>query len=513
MTNIERNVLPIGASKERLPRRGAAGRVGGASVVAGASVINQGSSFDATTAPSGALPIPMRTAPQGAVGLNRDVGRARRFSEVDPVQATRNVRARTLGGTTDAQMGTIAQWVPRAPGSLPTVGTTPSFQTSVRAEQGIPMFGGFGPNGRVGSTGIVPTAKAGGTGGVAFAGFTGRPTRYDTSVGRAVVRDAASAGATMATGASAMAGAPWATHDWSRAGNMGAETATLGFMTNYTIPYSLRLHPSTYKYNRHMQRHQLILELKGGDPSVAKKIRSAMASRVLAGQGGGADLHHMYNLQTFNFLQAITDTKPPSMFEARTADEVWANWALTGVVSGDEATALDTSTTTYAEAASGRERSILAVVGGCVDTVNIWGDVQTNTHLWLILKKVPAENIRASRVAEAGTYVLDPTTGAVAGTENLRKANRALSKCPFQLVPYASVSDNDGLPPPGALEYFDDHGVRRYGKAIYVGRVEDQRTLPQRDEPLLRAAPYNTRAVCGLLPVMRVRLSIDGKTF
>ena len=196
-TRIERNVLDIGATKATLGRRGAGGSVGGRTAVSGQSVLQQGSALDLTQAPGGALPIPMRQVAKRSAGMLSD-GRERRFSDVNPTADTRNVRARLeLGGSSQSQLNAISQWMPGALGTLPRVGDPVSFQNKVRGEQGIPMFN-FPGNQQLGVTGITPNAKMAGTGNVAFAGFPGKPTRYNAMQGGTQMLAANSAGAMFA---------------------------------------------------------------------------------------------------------------------------------------------------------------------------------------------------------------------------------------------------------------------------------------------------------------------------
>ena len=207
---------------------------------------------------------------------------------------------------------------------------------------------------------------------------------------------------------------------------------------------------------------------------------------------------------------AISEPAPRSMLEVKSAEEVWDDWSLQGVVTGGETGDADTDVSRevsgYKNDVRPVDRLLNMVIKGVVEAVNVWGEVASQTELWLILKKVARSEIRATPTAPAGSYLLDPNGSTL---EHARQTD-VLSKNPFQLVPYASV-DNDGVPPIDALSYHDEFGVCRRGLPIYVGRVQDHRTTSIKFKNLTQQVPYNTRVVSGPLPTIRIRLALNSK--
>ena len=433
------------------------------------------SALDATTPMHAAKQL--RSGPNGRAGMDsrRDAGMRQflgpRANDPRPIAP--------LGGNNAQQVAGLRPWL-AAGAAPPSVGTTPSFQSMARGTDGMTMFGGFGAQMQVGRGGIAPTAKAPGTSNIAWANFQGQSNVFDAMQGRSLpgLQDAAYSvtptGAPLSTAESPFRTAPFAQM------SARSEINSMGFPTNATISAHAIQKVALADLHYNTQKGQLLFMYKGSASSQPDfQADPTGPSSHMRSQTNFVDVSpnrfQQFNHVVFNFILASTEKQAQFADQVMTPAQILRDWAFGGVVISEQgdaqtsgATDGQTHNNPYSEQAKG-DRILNRCMAGRVTTQNIWGaHITTGTHLWLILKKVPIEQVRASARDSPGTYLLDPSGQT---TVDINQQQNRTSSHPFQVVPWASMTEDQV--PLAELEYVDELGSKHFGKAIHVGVVED----------------------------------------
>ena len=218
---------------------------------------------------------------------------------------------------------------------------------------------------------------------------------------------------------------------------------TIGFPTNYTVPYAKILRKFQFPIMDITQLgHLIITKREMKDPILNRKEMEARRYTQL-------------NIVAFNYLQTICEEMPETEDDVISPDELWQKWTIEGIVRSENG-----QEEAYSRDEVGQERLINSVVKGYTYGFNIWkSDLEPGTKLWLILKKVKTD----------GVFSLNPQGRD--DVRNIPKGNPSKNtNMPYQLIPWAHPSYD--YPTDSALIFYDEFGNKRRGKAIYVGRAE-----------------------------------------
>jgi hypothetical protein len=248
---------------------------------------------------------------------------------------------------------------------------------------------------------------------------------------------------------------------------------TPGFMTNPRLVYAKIIRASKQKYVAEQHKFVLMISQKesnlsrggsvSGGYSDEPETRSSSISKMYTvdeDSDNSTELrssfdrrYNQISIPAWNMIQQAKECYPESPFDVLSAEEVWRDWYIEGVVVTEEGENPVRGSTNRREIS--KERLINNVVRGFGFTFMIWPPHAPLTKLFLILKKVKTD----------GVFVLNPN-----GTEAVRipGVGNKLTDRPFTLVPWCD-SELDS-PPLDVLKYTDEFGVEHIGKAIYVGR-------------------------------------------
>ena len=230
-----------------------------------------------------------------------------------------------------------------------------------------------------------------------------------------------------------------------RFGSAPPVTDTIGFMTNYTVPYAKAARSFKKGMDDISQLGQLMLCKKQRAETIVRGNRAKMLARR----------YTLANIVMFNYKQANSEVMPKTPEEVRSAMSVWNDWSVEGIVKSEEGFAQN-GNKRYED---GKEYILNTTIRGAAYTFNIWDNcMDPQTKLFLILKK-PDNPID-------GIYNLAPF-GEV---ERISGIGRTLTDRPFQLFPYAKSGVD--FVPDEELIYYDEFNNMRRGVAIYVGCVD-----------------------------------------
>ena len=216
-----------------------------------------------------------------------------------------------------------------------------------------------------------------------------------------------------------------------------------GHQTNASIAYAKVMRRYVAPLMVESQLSQLILEMKEESDVLADNAMSHVHEHRR---------YSLLNVPAWNYMQAATQSKPAARDKVKSAEQVWNNWAVAGVVRAEHGQ--DEPGGDMRDLGA-HERMLVLTVAGYASVRNGWGEnLKPFARLYLLLKqqKLPA----------AQRFVLSEHGH---GLPRKPRTDR-----PFQLSFWA---DNDHeYPPLEALEYRDDFGQPRIGKAVKVGIVE-----------------------------------------
>jgi hypothetical protein len=174
---------------------------------------------------------------------------------------------------------------------------------------------------------------------------------------------------------------------------------------------------------------------------------------------------------TWNFVQAITERYPSDRSKVLTPEEVFSKWAFLGPTVSDggyEVFARERNPNKK------QKRQFNNAQWGYCATVDVWGGnlFKPNTSLWYILKKVrtPQEFLVDPYGAPVVVKDFLVGQGAALGEEgevHFSEETPVITPIPFQLVPWADSKKK--RPSRKELEYRDEFGILRYGKAFRIG--------------------------------------------
>ncbi len=202
------------------------------------------------------------------------------------------------------------------------------------------------------------------------------------------------------------------------------------------------------------------------------------------------DRYSMFTIQRLNWSFALTELAPTDHEEKMMDVETrMSTWSLDGVVRNEEGGKDHTGGQDYLDPSN--EKVLNLTIQGQAYIFNLWGnDIQPQTKLWFIVKRVPREELPEKYIVNGngeGHWAKINKTEAkrIFRTNIGSHSNQSfddgddlgndddtgiLTANPFQVLPWASVRYD--RPPPSVLEYYDDFGEKAYGKAIYFGRVQ-----------------------------------------
>lgn len=225
--------------------------------------------------------------------------------------------------------------------------------------------------------------------------------------------------------------------------NLSTDYST-GFPTNYQVPYARIVKRFKHPLMTAKQKYQLVVTQREQIDRASR--RKGMESRRYA----------VLNIPAFNWLQARSELKPDSMESVKSADSVWNDWTVDGIVR------TEVGETEPGESGYGKEERLFNIlVKGYGMTFNGWGGVKNGTRLFLILKKQKI----------SGEYELNPQ--GETDVTKIQKDSEFTDK-PFQLSFWADPDHE--YPTDEALQYTDEFGYVHRGVAIYIGVSERDAT-------------------------------------
>jgi hypothetical protein len=246
-------------------------------------------------------------------------------------------------------------------------------------------------------------------------------------------------------------------------------TNTMGYLTNYSIPYArvLRamIEKETMGYNQ--LYHIIVCKKEKRDPAMRRRGTSK------------ARVYSMLNIPAWNYYQAKYQPMPQTPEEVVSAETFWSsNWYIGGIVRTEEGEDIDGSTP------SGQERIFNLTIMGTTQTFNVWGPhVRNTTRLFLIVKKVAVD----------GRYVTRPMGADVQDLPMDDNERGDRTNLPFQLVFYAHPDHE--YPPDDVLYYEDEFGNLWRGKVIFLGTPEFPLatfgSTPQAGAHQVKRAPFD----------------------
>ncbi len=196
--------------------------------------------------------------------------------------------------------------------------------------------------------------------------------------------------------------------------------------------------------------------------------------------------YSMFTLQRLNWTFALTELKPTDDEEKMMSAETrMSTWMLDGAVRNEEG-GQDRTGEIFDET---NEKVLNITIQGHAHVFNLWGnDIQPQTKLWFIVKRVPRHKLPMQYVVNgkgeghhAGISKRqvrrifnrnDDTDIDMDDTDESEQddGSAMLTDYPFQVFPWASTKYD--RPPPDVVRYRDDFGDIGYGKAIYFGKVD-----------------------------------------
>lgn len=260
---------------------------------------------------------------------------------------------------------------------------------------------------------------------------------------------------------------------------------TPGWPTNFVIPYAKI--PRAFPEESGMtapQRGQIVITHRDKRDAGGREARGPESRR-----------YSMLNVAMWNATQAKTTPFPQHADDVQSAEEVWENWTIEGVVRTEEG---QYELPDVAE--RGRERLLNSVIRGHVWTRNVWAhpSVQPGTALYLVLKKesIPSDTAFTVR---SGRQPQFPSAKTPKGSDR--------SSMPFQLSFYAD--HHHERVPHSVLEYTDEYGQRARGKALYLGRMANHMSQVPRFEQRNEAPIHRSVAAMLSMPECYVHVDID----
>lgn len=248
---------------------------------------------------------------------------------------------------------------------------------------------------------------------------------------------------------------------------------TIGWTTNFSVPYQRFMRAYTLKYMESIQLGQLMI------------TRKCMTDQPLVNGRGTPRSGHcgrrytITNIPVWNMLQHKGEPYPASPGDVQKAEDVWQNWYVEGSVRSEEG-----QVDLYQKHQDGKERLVTCIPRGFEYIYNIWGnEVTSKTPLFLILKKVDT--------TKTAKYILSPYSDQSATSINQGQGLGQSTTRPFQLVPWANA--NYDLPPPDEYRYKDEFDHVCTGIVIRVGFAE--RGTYTTNGNSLKNIPYSVSAM------------------
>lgn len=247
--------------------------------------------------------------------------------------------------------------------------------------------------------------------------------------------------------------------------------------TNYIVPYAKIVRKYKLPLLTAPQKHMLMIG--------KQELREVSQTRK-----GEERRYTLVNVPAWNYLQARCEEMPSSPEEVLSAEQVWRQWNVEGIVRTEEGA----EEPDYWQE-SDRERLLNMVVRGYAYPHNTWGpNVGPTTRLFLLLTKRKISNETDWAMNPGGeTDVRSPTVTGRA----------SLTNKPFQLSFWAHREFD--VPPDSLLQYTDEFGNRHRGLAIYIGFAETSASSQGRS----RTSESVDRSVNAILAQPQIRVFFD----
>jgi len=408
------------------------------------------------------------------------------------------------GAETDAKRRRIGQLASQSQ-AAPKVGVnTPDLTRLAKDVEGLVYFQGMPSHGSVDADfyrNIGPSVRQPGSGNMIWGGFPNLPdTPFDRNYqnqgpGGAAYPGTASNDMFIDLGdrgrASRVAGNPLMNMSFSASASAKMESRSATGAPNALVPYTHRVSDAAQEWMPEEQRfHLWFTAVKAKDVPRASYLNQYETRRA------PLPFHDGYNLVALNMAIAASQLAPQTRADVAMPEEILANYNLAGSVRVDVGSKLSGL---GSHPGNRQNRNIVFEAQGPGDIFNIWDNPKVGQNLYIIIKGVPVEKIRAHGGAPAGTYNIEAEHPS-----HVERLPENTSSVPLQVVPW-----NDPLgfrePSLADLQYIDPFGIERYGVAIRVGWML-QRFPEDTDTETRAKAPYSVHNTmkCG-----RVRVYID----
>ena len=455
-----------------------------------------------STVPSNPTPSGRRVLFTQPIGMG-----SRRFNTVDVNGASRKRKA-PFGGNTQQELNEMGRWAPTS-AKLPRLGglPAPDMSRELRGELGYPMYADFAAKPDAFPDGPLPNTRTAGTGGIAWGNFGSKLTVLNTH------QPGPSPGAWPGTAAQSRFITPgeqitgsfstrsvFLSYPWSNAEAQIIQDGDIEPRTNATVPYHYILATKYKEFCEADQEGQIILSQRRhfpvSDPhdyNMPREQSPFITSNLL-------------NLPTFNFMQACNEKLPQIMGRSLMAAEVLKQWNIAGFCRNDPSAkiAAGAPSRAYPNQYGQWQRIINTVVAGPTFVFNYWGNgVVVGQKLYVILKKVDLQNVRADSKSEAGSYDISMRSSSSSRSANLEDR----SPRPFQLLPWIPAANTRNPPTMRDKQYHDEFGQVNYGIAFCLGTVDQIDDFSTPDH-ILQHAPFSVKATVSL-PKIKVIVSLQ----
>lgn len=402
------------------------------------------------------------------------------------------------GTNTSSQQAAISRYAPGGQ-TTPSVGTNaPDMARGRRNGEGLAEFAGMPGLNDDFIRGQTPSGRMPGTGGIGWAGFPQTPNSifdltntggsqfgYRGTAGKGMTIDIGDRSAVVAPGNGAFAGL-----DFSSAAQ-NAETKSKTGAPNAIVPYTHRISDEAQEFMPEEQKYMLwFTEMSITDPG----HQSGMGAFLT--KNAHVPFHTGHNLVVMNMQIAAAQKRPEKLRDVVRPEDILADYGFSGPVRVD----VGAKNSPLGQHEQNRQnRNLVLVIEGPGDTFNLWKDPKYGQELYLILKGVPRQSIRAHKGAAPGTYNYSAATPGVTS-----QLDDSIADVVLQFVPW---NDPTGYASPSLedLAYEGAFGETRHGVAIRLGKMLQR--FPETCQESTRAlAPYSVAATmnCG-----RVRIDWD----
>ena len=389
--------------------------------------------------------------------------------------------------------------------AAPKVGVvTPRLNALAKDSEGLVYNQGMPPYSAIESDfyrNISPTSREAGSGGLIWGGFPNLPdTPFDRNYqnqgpGGAVYPGTASDNLFIDLGDrgqySQIGANPLMNMTFSASATSKMETRSLSGAPNALVPYTHRISDGSQLYMPEEQRFMLWFSRMVVTEQPKNSVLNTFETKHAP-----LPFHEGYNLSAMNLALALMQPKQQNAFDAFSPEQFLALYQLMGPVRVD----VGAKVSPLAVHPGNRQnRNLVVEVQGPGDSFNLWDNPKIGQTLYLIVKGVHVDKIRAFEGAPEGTYNI-----TAQHPDRLEQIPADRCKVPLQVIPWC---DPHGFRSPSLddLMYIDSFGIVRHGVAISIGHLIQ--VFPEGAQPDVReTAPFSVHSTmhCG-----RVRFLVD----